>query len=217
MQLVSSRRSVNSSEKISIPDVVLVTGRSFDHMALPIIGPPFITLSGRKQSPPQNSTTSPTVVPTGTSTFDADTSDATATAAEILSTKTAYVNGNKVTGSMPNRGAVTGTITTKTQQYTIPQGYHDGSGKVSISATEQAKLIPENIRQGITILSIEGTMSGTEDMDIEPAKTVTPQTAAQTILPATGYDGMAQVTVEAIPVTRTENAQGGVTVSIAAA
>lgn len=154
---------------------------------------------------------------TGTSTFDADTSDATATAAEILATKSAYVSGNKVTGTMPNRGAVTGTITTKTQQYTIPQGYHDGSGKVSISATEQAKLIPENIRQGITILSIEGTMSGTEDMDIEPAKTVTPQTTAQTILPATGYDGMAQVTVEAIPVTRTDNAQGGVTVTIAGA
>jgi len=154
---------------------------------------------------------------TGTSTFDADTSDATATAAEILSTKTAYVNGNKVTGSMPNRGAVTGTITTKTQQYTIAQGYHDGSGKVSISSTEQAKIIATNIRQGVTILGVEGTMSGTEDMDIEPAKTVTPATTAQTVLPATGYDGMAQVTVEAIPVTRTDNAQGGVTVTIAGA
>ena len=73
---------------------------------------------------------------TGTSTYDADTSDATAVAAEILSTKTAYVNGSKVTGSMPNRGAVTGTITTKAQEYTIQQGYHDGSGKVSIAATE---------------------------------------------------------------------------------
>lgn len=154
---------------------------------------------------------------TGTSTFDADTSDATATAAEILSTKTAYVNGNKVTGSMPNRGAVTGTISTKAQQYTIAQGYHDGSGKVSISSTEQAKIIATNIRQGVTILGVEGTMSGTEDMDIEPAKSVTPATTAQTVLPATGYDGMAQVTVEAIPVTRTDNAQGGVTVSIAAA
>ena len=154
---------------------------------------------------------------TGTSTFDADTSDATATAAEILSTKTAYVNGNKVTGSMPNRGAVTGTISTKAEQYTIQQGYHDGSGKVSISSTEQAKIIATNIRQGVTILGVEGTMSGTEDMDIEPAKTVTPATTAQTVLPAAGYDGMAQVTVEAIPVTRTDNAQGGVTVSIAAA
>lgn len=154
---------------------------------------------------------------TGTSTFDADTSDATATAAEILSTKTAYVNGNKVTGSMPNRGAATGTISTKEQQYTIAQGYHDGSGKVSISSTEQAKIIAANIRQGVTILGVEGTMSGTEDMDIEPAKTVTPATTAQTVLPATGYDGMAQVTVEAIPVNITENAQGGLTYTIAAA
>lgn len=154
---------------------------------------------------------------TGTNTFDADTGDATATAAEILSTKTAYVNGNKVTGSMPNRGAVTGTISTKAQQYTIQQGYHDGSGKVSISSTEQAKIIATNIRQGVTILGVEGSMSGTEDMDIEPAKTVTPATTAQTVLPAAGYDGMAQVTVEAIPVTRTDNAQGGITVTIAAA
>lgn len=153
---------------------------------------------------------------TGSCTYDADTSDATAGAAEILATKTAYVSGAKITGTMPNRGAVTGTITTKAGQYTIPQGYHDGSGKVGISSTEQAKLIPENIRQGITILSVEGTMSGTEDMDIEPAKSVTPTLSAQTVLPAEGYDGMAQVNVAAIPVTRTDNVQGGVTVTIAA-
>ena len=154
---------------------------------------------------------------TGTSTYDADTSDATAVAAEILATKTAYVNGAKVTGSMPNRGAATGTITTKDQPYTIPQGYHDGSGKVSISSTEQAKLIATNIRENVTILGVTGTMSGTEDMDIEPAKSVTPSLTAQTVLPAEGYDGMAQVNVAAIPVTRTDNAQGGVTVAIAAA
>lgn len=154
---------------------------------------------------------------TGTNTYDADTSDADAVASEILSTKTAYVTGSKVTGTMPNRGGVTGTITSKTQQYTIPQGYHDGSGRVSISATEQAKLIPENIRQGITILSIEGSMSGTEDMDIEPAKSVTPTLTAQTVLPATGYDGMAQVNVAAVPVTRSDNAQGGVSVIICGA
>ena len=154
---------------------------------------------------------------TGTCTFDSNTSDATATAAEILATKTAYVNANKVTGSMPNRGAVTGSISTKDQQYTIQQGYHDGSGKVSIASTEQAKIIASNIRENVTILGVTGTMSGTEDMDIEPAKTVTPTVAAQTILPASGYDGMAQVNVEAIPVTRTDNAQGGVTVTIAAA
>ena len=154
---------------------------------------------------------------TGTCTYDANTQDATAGAAEILATKTAYVAGNKITGTMPNRGAQTGSISSKTQSITIQQGYHDGSGSVSIASAEQAKIIATNIRQGITILGVEGSMSGTEDMDIEPAKTVTPSTEAQTILPASGYDGMAQVNVEAIPVTRTDNAQGGVTVSIAAA
>lgn len=152
---------------------------------------------------------------TGTCDFNVDATDATASAAEILATKTAYVGSAKVTGTMPNRGSVTGTISAKTEQYTVPAGYHDGSGKVSIASAEQAKIIATNIRQGVTILGVEGSMSGTEDMDIEPAKSVTPATTAQTVLPAAGYDGMAQVNVAAIPVTRTDNAQGGVTVTIA--
>jgi len=73
---------------------------------------------------------------TGTCDYDAKTSDATAVAAEILATKTAYVNGEKVTGSMTNRGSVTGILSSLSDEYTIPQGYHDGSGKVSIAATE---------------------------------------------------------------------------------
>ena len=154
---------------------------------------------------------------TGTCTYDANTSDATAAAAEILATKTAYVAGNKITGSMPNRGAQTGSISTKAQAITIQQGYHDGSGSVSIATAEQNKIIATNIRQGVTILGVEGSMSGTEDMDIEPAKSVTPSLTAQTILPAEGYDGMAEVDVLAIPVTRTDNAAGGVTCAIAAA
>ena len=102
---------------------------------------------------------------TGTSTKDSDTSDATATASEILISKTAYVSGNKLTGTMPNRGAVTGTILVKDASFTIPQGYHDGSGTVSIASVEQAKIIATNIRQGISILGVEGTMSGTEDVN----------------------------------------------------
>lgn len=152
---------------------------------------------------------------TGTNTYDADTGDATASASEILATKTAYVNGSKLTGSMPNRGKATGTITTKTGQYTIQQGYHDGSGKVSIDATEQSKIIATNIRQGVTILGVEGSMTGTEDMHLT-TKTVTPTLEAQTVLPGDGFDGMSQVNVEAIPVTRTDNSAGGVTVTIAA-
>lgn len=151
---------------------------------------------------------------TGTCSYDADTSDANATAAEILSTKTAYVAGSKITGSMPNRGAVTGTISTKTQQYTIQNGYHDGSGKVSISSTEQAKIIAGNIRQGVSILGVEGTMSGSEDVHAQ-TKTVTPSTTAQTVTPDTGYNYLTQVTVNAIPYVETDNASGGITVTIA--
>lgn len=149
----------------------------------------------------------------GSCTYDADTSDATAGASEILATKTAYVNGSKVTGSMTNNGAVTGTISTKAQQYTIPQGFHDGSGKVSISSTEQAKIIATNIRSGITILGVEGTMSGTEDVTAE-SPTVTPSTSVQTVTPSTGYNYLAQVTVNAIPYTETDNSAGGKTATI---
>ena len=153
---------------------------------------------------------------TGTCTFDADTSDATAKVAEILSSKTAYVNGVKLTGTMPNRGAVTGTISTKDGTYTIQQGYHDGSGTVGIDATEKAKIIATNIREGVTILGVTGTMSGEEGVSAQ-AKTATPTTSAQTITPDTGYNYLSQVTVNAIPYTETDNAAGGKTVTIATA
>ena len=150
---------------------------------------------------------------TGTCSYDCDSSDATASASEILATKTAYVSGSKVTGSMTNNGSVTGTISTKAQQYTVPAGYHDGGGKVSISATEQAKIIATNIRQGITILGVDGSMTGTEDVHAE-AVTMTPTSSSQTRTPGTGYNYISQVTVNAVPYTETDNAAGGVTVTI---
>lgn len=151
----------------------------------------------------------------GTCTFDADTSDATATGAEILSGKTAYVNGVKVTGEMRNNGAVDGVISNKADSYTVPIGYHDGSGKVAISTTEQAKIIATNIRDGVTILGVTGTMSGTEGAKAQ-TKTITPTTAQQVVLPddEQGFNYLSQVTVEAIPYNESENAQGGITVTI---
>lgn len=145
--------------------------------------------------------------------FDANTQDATATEAEILNGKTAYNKGVKVTGKMPNNGAVSGKISTKAGTYTVPQGYHDGSGSVQIDTTEQAKLIPGNIREGVSILGVEGTMSGSEGIKAQ-SKTVTPSTAEQVVLPDSGYTHLSQVTVAAIPYTETPNSAGGITVTI---
>lgn len=150
---------------------------------------------------------------TGTCNYDVNSEDATVAVAEILTGKTAYARGSKITGTMPNNGAVTKTISTKTQEVSIAQGYHDGSGKVSISSTEQAKIISTNIRDGVTILGVTGTMSGTEGAKAQ-AKTVTPTTRVQNVLPDDGYNYLSQVTVNAIPYVESDNSAGGTTVTI---
>lgn len=153
---------------------------------------------------------------TGTCTYDSDTSDDTAAVGEILSGKTAHARGALLTGTMPNNGAQMGSISTKEQEVIIAQGYHDGSGKVSILADEQAKLIPSNIREGITILGIEGTMSGSESV-VAQARSVTPKFTQQVISPEDGYTHLSQVTVYPITVSYSDNSAGGKTVTIGAA
>jgi len=148
---------------------------------------------------------------TGTCSYDADTSDGTAAAADILSTKTAYVDGSKVTGNMPNRGAVTGSISALSTPYQIQNGYHDGSGTVGIDSTEAAKIIAGNIKDGVSILGVTGTYTG-EGVPTEECN-VTPYTTAQTLLPTSGYN-ISQVNVAAIAYTETDNAAGGKTVTI---
>jgi len=149
---------------------------------------------------------------TGTNTYDADTSDADAVASEILATKTAYVGGSKVTGSMPNRGAVAGTISNISTPYNVQNGYHDGSGTVDIDATEKAKIIASNIKDGVEILGVTGTYTG-EGVSAQ-AKTATPYTTQQVILPDSGYDYLSQVTVNAIAYEETDNSAGGKTATI---
>lgn len=151
---------------------------------------------------------------TGTCTYDADTTDATATAAEILSGKTAYKNGSKVTGSMANKGAVSLNVTDKTNRVTIPAGYHDGSGSAGIDSTEAAKIISGNIKSGVEILGVTGDYAG--ELVNGQKKTVTPAKAQFSVLPDEGYDHLTEVVVNAVPITYTENTGGGQTVTIGA-
>lgn len=152
---------------------------------------------------------------TGSCTYDADTSDADAVSAEILSGKTAYKNGSKLTGTMPNRGAQESVIDDVDGSIAIQQGYHDGSGSVSIDPIEKAKIIPGNIKDGVEFLGVTGTYTG-EGVTAQ-SKTATPTNAQQTILPDSGYDYLSQVVVSAIAYTETDNAAGGKTVTIGTA
>ena len=145
-------------------------------------------------------------VKTGTCTYDSDTSDDTALVAEVLSGQTFHARGASLTGTMPNRGQVTGTISTKNGSYSIQQGYHDGSGSVSISQTERNKIIDSNIKAGVEILGVTGTYTG-EGVSAQ-SKTATPTTSQQTILPDVDYDYLSQVIVQAIPYTETPNTYG---------
>lgn len=151
---------------------------------------------------------------TGTCDFDVNSQDANVKVAEILTGKTAYARGTKLTGTMPNNGSVSLTISKLDDSISIAQGYHDGSGKVSILNTEKAKLIAANIKQGITILGVTGTLEPSSEVKVH-SKSATPKTAEQVILPDTGYDYLAQVTVAAIPYVETDNSAGGKTVTIA--
>ena len=73
---------------------------------------------------------------------------------------------NGLTGTMPNQGAKTSTITTQGGQYTIPSGYHNGNGKITASF---ANLIPENIKRGVNVGGVAGDLllGGVGELNID--------------------------------------------------
>lgn len=91
------------------------------------------------------------------------TSDANATASQILINRTAYVNGSKITGSMPNNGATGGTINAQGGTYTIPAGYTSGG-------TVTASLAVSTITNGV--LNVATITEADNDYGVEASITI---------------------------------------------
>ena len=148
---------------------------------------------------------------TGTNTKTVDASNVTAEPAEVLAGET-FGRGSEVsTGTMPNNSGKNVIVTGKTGT-SIPQGYYDGSGVAKISEEDAAKIVPANIKEGVTILGITGSF-GADDISAQ-SKEVKPTFADQQISPDSGYTFLSGVLVKAIPVLYTDNNAGGQTVTI---
>jgi len=87
-----------------------------------------------------------------------DTASADIAPSDVLTGKTGYGASGSVSGSMANNGSTSGTISTKAGTVTIPAGYTSG-GTVSISSTEQSKIVASNIKSGVTLLGVAGSLA----------------------------------------------------------
>lgn len=87
-----------------------------------------------------------------------DTAGADIVAGDVLNGKIGYGSSGSVTGNMANNGGTGGTISTKAGTVTIPAGYTSG-GMVEISSAEQAKIIASNIKSGVTLLGVAGSLA----------------------------------------------------------
>ena len=87
-----------------------------------------------------------------------DTSGANITSADVLTGKTAFGASGSVSGGMPNNGSTGGTISTKAGTVAIPSGYTSG-GTVAIDSDEQSKIVAGNLKSGVTILGVDGSLT----------------------------------------------------------
>lgn len=148
----------------------------------------------------------------GTNTKTVDASNVTAEAADVLEGQTFGKGDTVVPGTMPNKYGVDVTIESK-EGTVIPRGAYNGTSKVVLSEEDRAKLIPENIKEGITILGVDGEF-GADDISAI-SKEITPTFEEQTFNPADdGVTFYSSVKVNPIPITKTENEYGGITVTI---
>lgn len=148
---------------------------------------------------------------TGTNTKTVDASNVTAEPAEVLAGETFGRGSEVAAGTMPNNSGKDVFVTSKSGT-AIPRGYYDGAGTAKISEEDAAKIVPANIKEGVTILGVTGEF-GADDISSQ-SKEVTPTFADQQISPDSDYTFLSGVLVRAIPVLYTDNSAGGQTVTI---
>ena len=148
---------------------------------------------------------------TGTNTKTVDASNVTAEPAEVLAGETFGRGSEVAAGTMPNNSGKDVLVTSKSGT-AIPRGYYDGAGTAKISEEDAAKIVPANIKEGVTILGVTGEF-GADDISAQ-SKEVTPTFADQQISPDSDYTFLSGVLVRAIPVLYTDNSAGGQTVTI---
>lgn len=143
------------------------------------------------------------------------TNDTITQSAVLENTQFHAPNGEIKQGTMPNRHGLIETLETLDDVCAIPEGYHDGSGQVSIAQADRDKLIAENIREGIKILGVTGAMDGMEGVKATTL-TTTPKLNKQIITPEGlgDFNSITQVTINPIPIIETDNIYGGKTVTI---
>lgn len=134
----------------------------------------------------------------------------TVTANKLLAGTTAHCNDQPITGTMPNNGAWTGSITNiSNPSVTIPEGYHNGLGNISVITTN---ITAGNIKKGVPILGVTGTYEGSGG-----GPDLSGDTVSASVL-ASGYtahdkDGEA-ITGSYVPVTETPTGDGAYTIEI---